>query len=80
MAKKKSKKKAAGKKRDALVIAARAKDYLKGKKTKSKKNFMVSAEALDGLNEVVYWYLDQAAARCDANGRVTIRAHDFLAM
>ena len=82
MAKKKKKtaaKKSGGKSRVPLVIASKAKDYLKGKTTKDKKHFMVSAEALDGLNDVVYWYLDQAAARCDANGRVTIRKHDFMA-
>ena len=38
----------------------------------------VSGDALDGLNSIVYWYLDQAAKRADANGRKTVRAHDFL--
>ena len=36
-----------------------------------------AGDALDGLNGVVYWYLDQAAKRAKANGRKTVRAHDF---
>jgi len=39
----------------------------------------VAGDALEGLNMVVGWYIQQAAARAEANGRKTVRAHDFLA-
>lgn len=39
----------------------------------------VAGDALDGLNGVVHWYIQQAAARAVANGRKTVRAHDFVA-
>jgi histone H3/H4 len=63
----------AKKKMEPLVIASKAKAILK----KSKCN--VAGDAFDGLNGVIHWYLDQAAKRAKANGRKTVRAHDFLA-
>lgn len=63
----------AKKKADPLVIASKAKAVLK----KHKMN--VASDALDGLNMVVMWYLDTAAKRAKANGRKTVRAHDFIA-
>lgn len=59
------------KKLEALVIASKAKAILK----KAKCN--TSGDALDGLNGIVYYYLDQAAKRAKANGRKTVRVHDF---
>jgi histone H3/H4 len=56
-----------------LLIGSKTKAVLKG------YGVNVSGDALDGLNNIVYWYLDQAAKRAQANGRKTIRAHDFLA-
>ena len=41
-------------------------------------NVNVSGDCLEALNEVVYWYIDQAAKRTTANGRKTVRGHDFL--
>jgi len=35
---------------------------------------------MDGLNGWVYWLLDQAAKRAKANGRKTVRTHDFINM
>lgn len=35
-------------------------------------------DALEGLNAWVHWLIDQATARADANGRKTVRAHDFM--
>ncbi|MFH2010417.1 MAG: hypothetical protein ABI333_27710 [bacterium] len=40
----------------------------------------MSGDALDGLNELVAWYLQQATKRAVANGRKTVRAHDFAIM
>jgi histone H3/H4 len=60
-------------KQEPLVIASKAKAVLK----KAKMN--VASDAFDGLNAVVRWYLEQAAKRAKANGRKTVRAHDFTA-
>jgi hypothetical protein len=35
-------------------------------------------DALDGLNAWVHWLIGQATARAGANGRKTVRAHDFM--
>ena len=59
------------KKMEMLVIASKAKAILK----KNKCN--TAGDALDGLNAVVHWYLESAAKRAKANGRKTVRAHDF---
>lgn len=83
-AKKPVAKKAAGKKpaakkatkkveREMLLVASKTKEALKG------KSFNVSSEALAALNEHVYWLISQAQARCEANGRKTIRPYDILA-
>lgn len=65
---------AKAKKMEPLVIASKAKAALK------KADCNVSGDALDGLNGWVYWHLDQAAKRAKANGRKTVRAHDFILM
>ncbi len=62
------------KKMEALVIASKAKAFLK------KAGCNTSGDALDGLNGLVYWYLAQAGKRAKANGRKTVRAHDFAIM
>lgn len=65
--------KARKKKKEPLIVGSKAKAVLK----KAKCN--VAGDALDGLNELVYWYLEQAAKRAKENGRKTVRAHDFMA-
>ena len=37
-------------------------------------------DALDGLNGWVHWLVTQATKRAHANGRKTVRAHDFIIM
>ena len=64
-------------KKDMLIIGSKTKEALKGT---GKETFNVSADALEGLNEYVYWLVQQAQVRAKANGRKTIRAHDILAM
>ena len=59
------------KKMEPLVIASKAKAILK------KAGCNTSGDALDGLNGIVYYYLDQAAKRAKLNGRKTVRTHDF---
>lgn len=61
------------KKMESLVVTSKAKAVLK----KYKMN--VAGDAMEGLNGIVYWYLEQAAKRTKANGRKTVRKHDFMA-
>ena len=81
MAKKAAKKKATARKAtsrkktaEMLLVGSKTKAALKG------HGVNVASDALDGLNGIIYWYLDQAAARAAANGRKTVRAHDFAIM
>jgi len=61
----------AKKKMEPMIIASKAKALLK------KAGCNTAGDALDGLNGLVYSYLEQAAKRAKANGRKTVRAHDF---
>ena len=61
-------------KKDMLIVASKAKDALRGD-----AKFNVSADALEALNEQIYWLVAQAQKRCEANGRKTIRSYDILA-
>ena len=75
MAKKKAKKKASrSKKMDMLLVGSKTKDALKRHKVN------IAGDALDGLNGWIYWLIEQGATRAKANGRKTVRAHDFLVM
>jgi histone H3/H4 len=87
MAKKKKaasrKKKAAPKKKAARRRAPSMEMLLVGSKTKAAlkaSGMNVAGDALEGLNGVVYWYIEQAAKRAAANGRKTVRTHDFVIM
>jgi histone H3/H4 len=71
MAKKQANK---GKSMEMLLVGSKTKAALKG------HGCNVASDALDGLNAVVYWYLEQAGKRAAANGRKTVRAHDFVVM
>jgi histone H3/H4 len=61
--------------KDMLLVGSKTKEALKGN---GKEKFMVSADALEGLNEYVYWLVEQAQLRAKANGRKTIRSYDIL--
>lgn len=69
MAKKKSKGK--GKSMESLVVTSKVKALLK------KAGCNTSGDAMEGLNGVLYWYIEQASKRAKANGRKTVRPHDF---
>lgn len=77
MAKKKAKKKTAAKKTtrkksmEPLYVASKVKSAIKGHKMN------MAGDALDGLNNMIYWYIEQAAKRAQLNGRKTVRSHDF---
>ncbi len=79
-AKKKAKKKAtrkAGRRKAAtketLLVGSKVKNALRS------HGVNVASDAPEALNEVIYWYIDQAVRRATANGRKTVRAHDFMA-
>ena len=69
----KAKKGAAGP-HDMLLVQSKVKEMLK------KAGCNTSGDALDGLNGYVGWLVHQAAKRAAANGRKTVRPHDFLIM
>lgn len=84
MAKKVAKRKTAAKKKKAtsrkkapqlemLLVGSKAKAALKA------HGVNVAGDALENLNLVVHWYIDQAVKRAEANGRKTVRKHDFMA-
>ena len=78
MAKRKKKKKKAARraapKMDMLLVGSKTKAALKA------HGVNVAGDALDGLNMVVHWYIEQAAKRAGNNGRKTVRAHDIISM
>ncbi len=79
MAKKKAKKKTTAKKKktaakkgEVLVVQSKFKEALKA------HGVNVAADAMVGANDILHWYVAQAANRAKNNGRKTVRAHDFL--
>jgi histone H3/H4 len=58
--------------KEPLVIASKAKGVLRD------AGCNTSGDAFEALNGYIYWLLDQAAKRAKANGRKTVRAHDFM--
>ena len=60
------------KKLEMLLVGSKSKEALK------KAGCNVGGDSLEALNGLVYWYLGQAAKRAKANGRKTVRAHDFV--
>jgi histone H3/H4 len=57
----------------SIVVGSKAKAHLKG------KGCNCAGDALDGLEAVLMWYLEDGAAKAKANGRKTVRAYDFVA-
>lgn len=66
--------KSGGRPAEMLLVASKVKSMIKS------AGFNTAGDALDGLNGVVAWYVDQATKRASANGRKTVRAHDFASM
>jgi len=55
--------------------------YVVGSKVKAaikEAGCNTGSDAVDGLNAWVAWLLEQATKRAQANGRKTVRAHDFI--
>jgi hypothetical protein len=59
---------------ESLLIASKVKAAIKH------AGFNTAGDALDGLNGWAYWLIEQATKRAKANGRKTVRAHDFILM
>ncbi len=55
-----------------LLVASKVKDAIKG------KGCNTAGDALDALNAWVGWLIEQAAKRAEANGRKTVKGHDFI--
>jgi histone H3/H4 len=62
------------KKIEPFIVASKAKAVLK------KAGCNTAGDAFDALNAYVGWLLEQAAKRAKANGRKTVRGHDFTIM
>lgn len=57
---------------DPLFVGSKVKAEIK------KHGCNTAGDATDGLNNWIYWLVQQACARAKANGRKTVRAHDFI--
>lgn len=57
---------------EMLLVGSKTKETLK------EMGCNVSGDALVGLNQWVHWLIEQAAHRAEANGRKTVRDHDFM--
>lgn len=57
---------------EMLLVGSKVKSAIRG------FNCNVASDAATALNSVVYWYIQQAAKRAQANGRKTVRPHDFM--
>ena len=57
--------------KEMLLVASKVRQMIKD------AGCNTAGDALDGLNGIVAWYIEQAAKRATENGRKTVRAHDF---
>ncbi len=71
-----AKAKKSGKKKDLEILLVGS----KVKATIKEAECNTGGDALEGLNNWVHWLIGQATARAHANGRKTVRAHDFMVM
>ena len=60
------------KKMEMLLVGSKVKQALRD------QGVNVGGDVLEGLNGMLYWYVEQAAKRAKANGRKTVRAHDIM--
>lgn len=59
--------------KEMLLVASKAKSVMK------KAGCNTAGDALDGLNAWIHWLIEDATKRAKANGRKTVRKHDFCA-
>ena len=60
--------------KDVVVVGSKVKAAIKA------AGCNTGGDSIAALNEVVHWYIAQAAGRAKANGRKTVRGHDFITM
>lgn len=60
--------------KELLVVGSKVKAIIK------ESGCNTGSDALDGLNGWIHWLIDQASKRAIANGRKTVRGHDFINM
>lgn len=58
---------------ESVLVTSKVKNALR------EQNVNVASDAVDSLNMMVHWYIDQAVKRAMSNGRKTVRGHDFMA-
>lgn len=61
-------------KKEPLIVGSKVKAHIKA------AGCNTAGDAFDGVNAWVYWLIEQATKRAKANGRKTVRAHDFMIM
>ena len=58
---------------EVVVVASKVRAAIK------EAGYNTSGDAVDALNRYVAWLIGEACARAGANGRKTVRGHDFMA-
>lgn len=58
---------------ESLVVTSKVKAAIRN------HDVNVASDAIPALNGMLHWYIEQAAKRAQANGRKTVRPHDFMA-
>lgn len=58
--------------REMLIVGSKVRGMIKD------ADCNTAGDALDGLNEWLYFLIQQATQRAKSNGRKTVRAHDFM--
>jgi len=58
---------------ESLVVGSKVRALIKD------ADCNTAGDAIDGLNQWLYWLVQQATTRAKQNGRKTVRAHDFMA-
>ncbi len=59
---------------EVLLVGSKVREQIKG------AGCNTGGDAIEGLNGWVHWLIGQATQRAAANGRKTVRAHDFMVM
>lgn len=57
---------------EMLIVGSKARQAIKD------AGCNTGGDALEGLNTWAHWLVKQAVARASANGRKTVRKHDFM--
>jgi hypothetical protein len=58
--------------KESVIVSSKCKAILQ------EADCNTAGDALDSLNNLIYWHLEQAAKRAKENGRKTVRGHDFV--